>query len=203
VERVGEYVDLLLKANRSTNLVSRRIGRRDLEALAYGASRALEVVGLDPVGTLLDIGSGAGLPGIPIAIRHPELAVVLNEARRRRINALCTFVSVLGLANCTVLPGELKPNGTVGGVPVHCNIATAFGIAKPPQALELVASVLLPGGAGIISAPRRPGKADFARWLLHGAALDLTVTLHEDVLAGPTPRSVLVARRPEGRAVPT
>jgi 16S rRNA (guanine527-N7)-methyltransferase len=52
-----------------------------------------------PGARIVDVGSGAGLPGIPMGIRRPDLRIQLLEPMQRRIEFLCATVSALGLAN--------------------------------------------------------------------------------------------------------
>lgn len=53
-------------------------------------------------GVWLDLGTGAGFPGLVIAAMRPERSVVLVESRKRRIEWLAAIVAELGLANCRV-----------------------------------------------------------------------------------------------------
>ena len=58
--------------------------------------------------TLADIGSGAGLPGIPIAITRPDLKVTLVEPMSRRVEFLKETIKVLGLKNTEVFHGRAE-----------------------------------------------------------------------------------------------
>jgi 16S rRNA (guanine527-N7)-methyltransferase len=58
-------------------------------------------------GRVLDVGSGAGLPGIPLAVALPELAFSLLERSSKKISFLRTCKALLGLKSVEVLPGEL------------------------------------------------------------------------------------------------
>ena len=58
--------------------------------------------------TVVDIGSGAGLPGIPLAIARPDLFVTLVEPLERRVRFLVEVVEDLGLTNCTVVRGRAE-----------------------------------------------------------------------------------------------
>ncbi len=95
-KRVSNYLTLLLHWSARVNLTSVRdpesiLSRHFLESIA--AARAL------PAGlaTLLDFGSGAGLPGIPIAICRPSLAVTLAESQSKKAAFLQEAVRTLGL----------------------------------------------------------------------------------------------------------
>lgn len=56
--------------------------------------------------SVVDVGSGAGLPGIPLAIARPDVTVVLVEPLERRCIFLQEMVEALGLANCRVVRGR-------------------------------------------------------------------------------------------------
>ena len=56
----------------------------------------------------LDLGSGAGFPGLVIAVLRPGLPVILVESRKRRVTWLATMVEELGLTNCRIEGGRLE-----------------------------------------------------------------------------------------------
>lgn len=92
------YLDLLLKWNSKLNLTAIRdpqsiLRRHFIECIQ--CAQALPVSGNGA--TLLDFGSGAGLPGIPIAICRPELQVTLAESQRKKSAFLREVVRSLGL----------------------------------------------------------------------------------------------------------
>ena len=60
---------------------------------------------------MADVGSGAGLPGVPLAIARPDLTVVLIEARRSRVAFLELCVDTLELRNATVVSGNAERSG--------------------------------------------------------------------------------------------
>lgn len=73
---------------------------------------------------LIDIGSGAGIPGMPIAILHPDTRVVLVEARERRHHFLRTAIRELGLGNVEALHGRAE---SLPATPGDCAVAQAAG----------------------------------------------------------------------------
>jgi 16S rRNA (guanine527-N7)-methyltransferase len=96
ITKFETYLDLLLKWNQRMNLtaVRDRIGiltRHFVECIA--CARALPH-GLE---TVLDFGSGAGLPGVPIAICRPEITVTLAESQAKKAGFLNEAVRVLHL----------------------------------------------------------------------------------------------------------
>ncbi|MGH8145095.1 MAG: 16S rRNA (guanine(527)-N(7))-methyltransferase RsmG [Rhodanobacteraceae bacterium] len=93
------YLDLLAKWNRTYNLTAVRapeamVARHLLDSLA--------VLPFIHGHTLVDLGSGAGLPGIPLAIARPDLAVTLIESNGKKARFLREAVRALPLANVVV-----------------------------------------------------------------------------------------------------
>jgi 16S rRNA (guanine527-N7)-methyltransferase len=95
------YAQLLREWNRRINLVSRRDTGR---VLSYHVVDSLAVQRLiPPVSRVCDVGTGAGLPGIPLAIVRPDLQVLLVEASQKRGQFLRVAKTALALANVEVM----------------------------------------------------------------------------------------------------
>jgi len=99
------YMELLAKWNKTFNLTAIR---DPLQMVSHHVLDSLAVLGELPAGRLADIGSGAGLPGIPIAIAEPERPVVLLEASDKKGSFLRQAVIELGLANSAVHIGRAE-----------------------------------------------------------------------------------------------
>lgn len=91
-------------------------------------------------GTLLDLGSGAGLPGLVLAMLLPDTAVTLLEPMERRCRFLADCVTELGLANVSVLRGRAED------VTVRTDTVTARAVAPLPRLAELAIGLVRPGG---------------------------------------------------------
>lgn len=106
------------------------------------ALRAAPVVAACP-GPVIDVGSGGGTPGIPLAVTLPERSFVLLEAQRRK----CDFLTRISaeLPNVTVIPGraEEQPTDTYG-------VALAKALARPPVATELCLPLVRASGIVIL-----------------------------------------------------
>jgi 16S rRNA (guanine527-N7)-methyltransferase len=94
--------------------------------------------------TLVDIGSGAGLPGMVLAMVLPEVTVTLLEPMERRCRFLAECVAELGLANVSVLRSRAE-DAVKAGLP-RADVATARAVAPLPRLAELAVSVVRPGG---------------------------------------------------------
>jgi 16S rRNA (guanine527-N7)-methyltransferase len=90
--------------------------------------------------TLVDIGSGAGLPGLALAMVLPDTAVTLLEPMERRCRFLAGCVTELELANVTVLRGRAEDAA------VKADVATARAVAPLPRLAGLAVGVVRPGG---------------------------------------------------------
>ena len=91
-------------------------------------------------GTLLDLGSGAGLPGLVLAMVLPDVTVTLLEPMERRCRFLAECVTELGLANVSVLRGRAED------VTLRTDVVTARAVAPLPRLAELALGVVRPGG---------------------------------------------------------
>jgi 16S rRNA (guanine527-N7)-methyltransferase len=90
--------------------------------------------------TLVDIGSGAGLPGIVLAMLRPELSVILLEPMERRCRFLTDCVTELGLDNASVLRARAQD------AMLRADIATARAVAPLDRLAELAVGLVRPGG---------------------------------------------------------
>jgi 16S rRNA (guanine527-N7)-methyltransferase len=105
--KLMSYLDLLAKWNKTYNLTAIR---DPLQAVSHHLLDSLAVLRElpDPGGALADVGSGGGLPGIPIAIAEPTRRVTLNDASEKKGAFLRQAVIELGLANATVHVGRAQ-----------------------------------------------------------------------------------------------
>ena len=105
--RLLDYLALIQKWNKVYNLTAIR---DPLKAVSHHLLDSLAVLRElpDRTGALADVGSGGGLPGIPIAIAEPARPVTLNDASETKGAFLRQAVIELGLANATVHMGRVE-----------------------------------------------------------------------------------------------
>jgi len=90
--------------------------------------------------TLVDIGSGAGLPGLVLALLRPDLDVILLEPMERRCRFLTECAAELGVANASVLRGRAEDTR------LRADVATARAVAPLSRLAELAVGLVRPGG---------------------------------------------------------
>ena len=100
MEQLASYLELLVKWNRVYNLTAIR---DESKLVSHHLLDSLAVVGHLPDGNIVDIGSGAGLPGIPIAVACPGRAVTLLDSNHKKSAFLQQAVAELGLSNTRVV----------------------------------------------------------------------------------------------------
>src|SRR4029079_5349139 len=109
-------------------------------ALLDDALRGVEIVE-EFEGPLVDVGSGGGVPGIPLAFALPDREVTLLEATGRK----CDFLREWAPPNARVVQGRAEEQKTDG-----YGVAVAKALAIPPVAAEWCLPLVRPGGAAII-----------------------------------------------------
>lgn len=132
--------------------------------LVEDAFRGVEVVrGLD--GPIVDVGSGNGSPGIPLAASLPDREVTLLESNHRK----CAFLERMApeFPNVRVVCGRAEEQETDG-----FGVATAKALAPPPVALEWVLPLVKPGGVAVL-------------WLGSSVDLEQVARVSEQLAGGP------------------
>jgi 16S rRNA (guanine527-N7)-methyltransferase len=143
--RLSAYLDLLLKWNARTNLTAildpeEIIRRHFCESLFAGQHMGPPQQLPD---TLLDLGSGAGFPGLPIAILHPEIRVTLAESQNKKSTFLREAVRTLDLQNIEIWPARaesMPPSRQFHTVTMRAvdNMAAAITAATPRATHQLL-----------------------------------------------------------------
>jgi 16S rRNA (guanine527-N7)-methyltransferase len=137
--RLLAYLALLAKWNRTFNLTAIRDPR---QMISLHVLDSLAVRPHLPAGPLADIGSGAGLPGIPLAIAEPDRHVTLNDANQKKSSFLRQAVIELGLRNAEVHHGRVESWQPAS--PFSCVIAR--GYAELARLVADTRHLLRPGG---------------------------------------------------------
>ena len=104
-------------------------------------------------GAWLDLGTGAGFPGLAIALARPEISMILVESRKRRTDWLGSAIDAAGLANCTIAAKRLE---LVESFPAQVISARAF--APLERLLRLSARFSTPDTVWLLPKGQAAGK---------------------------------------------
>lgn len=143
-ERFRLYLSLILKWNTRTNLTGIRdidgiLARHFVESIACAHAIPAEV------NTLLDFGSGAGFPGVPISLLRPAIAVTLAESHGKKAAFLQEVVRSLGI-------GAKVHHGRAEVSNAQFDCVTLRAVERMPEAVKAAAGLVRVGGYLIIMA---------------------------------------------------
>ncbi len=152
---LGAYADLLTQYT-AANVIGTRDRQQVLTEHLVDALSCLLAGALRPSTSVIDIGTGAGLPGIPLAIAQPTLHITLLEATQKKARFLEHACSTLGLPNCQVLHARAEEAARAPTYREVFDFSTARGLAALPVVIEYCAPLVRPGGAILAMKSRLP-----------------------------------------------
>ncbi len=141
--------DLFLEGLRSWNR------RMNLTGISEGREMIIKLL-LDPLvavphlpsrGTVLDVGSGAGIPGLPLKIAVRELELHLVESKAKKVSFLRTMIRNLGLSGITAYEGRAEDGFAAAGLLPSYDIVTARALAPLAKTIDICYPYLSKGGA--------------------------------------------------------
>lgn len=136
---IEQYAQFLIGPGIERGLIGPREGERIWERHIFNC---LPVTTLIPEGSIVfDIGSGAGLPGLVIALARPDLKLFLIEPLQRRVDFLKEAVELLGIENVEVIRGKSE------SVKKSANYVTARAVAPLEKLKKITSHMIKPGGA--------------------------------------------------------
>jgi 16S rRNA (guanine527-N7)-methyltransferase len=142
---LSRFIELLLAANQRMNLT--RIADRESAELQHIAD-ALTVLPYLPPGpiSLADVGSGSGVPGIPLAIVRPDVQVLLIESTQKKAAFLKETVEALVLSNVKVFTGRAEDAGRESGLRETFDVAVARAVGTMNWLAEWCLPLVKRGG---------------------------------------------------------
>ena len=162
VERLLVYLAELMKWSRRVNLIARDTPEAQVVETHFLDSLTL-LPFLDGAGEvhLLDVGSGAGFPGLALACMRPDGRFTLCEPRQKRVSFLRHVVRTLGLANVEVVADRVEAQASAWqGRFTHI---TSRAVAEPAAFLPLVRPLVTPATRVLLMLARAEGLAGIDR----------------------------------------
>lgn len=144
LDQLATHFRLLLQWNRKINLTAVREPRR-IASRHFGESLFLSTLIPEPAGILVDVGSGAGFPGLALRVVWPRAECVLVESSQKKATFLREVIRQAGLSRARVecARAEELARGALAGA---CAMATMRAVAADSAMLECLAQLLAPGG---------------------------------------------------------
>lgn len=140
------FYSLLVQAAQTTNLTALR-DERDIVLKHFVDSLSCTLSG-DLAGELsvIDLGTGAGFPGLPLAIVQPQLHMTLLDATSRKVAFVEGAIGALGLANAQARAGRAEALGRLPGDREHYDRVVVRAVSRLPVLVELALPLLKVGG---------------------------------------------------------
>jgi 16S rRNA (guanine527-N7)-methyltransferase len=161
VDAAREYVRLLATTGVERGLIGPREADRLWDRHVLNCAVLAELIG--PGARVVDLGSGAGLPGIPLALARPDLSIDLVEPMARRTTFLAEVVAELRLSAVHIL--RMRAEGVVAGA---YDVVTARALAPLHRLVPMALPLATRGGALLA---------------MKGAAVEAEVAAARDVIA--------------------
>ena len=150
LDRLSVYRDMLIEWNRKMDLTSVPDGDIPLRHLADSLLPVYQYPALFPRGaSLADVGTGAGLPGLPIALARDDLQVTLIESMRKRCDFLEAVREKMALQNVRILCLRAEEAGRKEGIRESFDRTVSRAVAAAPVLLEYLLPLTKTGGAAL------------------------------------------------------
>ena len=149
----GRYADLLVRWNRTHHLTALKT-RADIGRVLFLDSLLFRALLPERAKNVLDIGAGAGIPGIPLRLIDPAMSLTLIESRRKPVSFLHALTRELALTDISVHHGRAETIASeVPELQGKFDIALTRAVGLKPQVIEMAMAYLKSRGQLIASGP--------------------------------------------------
>ena len=139
------FIKEILKFNKAHNIVGRFSEEEIVSSDILDCETMLEHI--NPSQKVLDIGSGAGLPGLIIAINQPKTQITMSEKNKKKAYFIRKMIRTLQLTNATILDKATTPNLITEN---KFDVITARALATAPTIIKMSHHLLNKGGKFVL-----------------------------------------------------
>lgn len=148
--RFQQFYQLVITGNQQQNL-TRIVEPVDFwEKHLWDSLRGVFPKVTDANLSAIDIGTGAGFPGIPMAIARPDWKITLLDSTRKKVNFLQDSTEALGLTNVRLIVDRVEQIGRVSGHRASYDLATIRAVAAASVCAEYALPLLKLGGLAVL-----------------------------------------------------
>ena len=166
-EQFAQYYAILTDWNQRMNLTAIEEAEDVVYKHFLDSVVTLEVSGDLSGQRLIDVGTGAGFPGVPLKIMTPDLKLCLFDSLQKRIHFLTHLCGELGLDDVEAVHGRAEEFGQISAYREQFDLATARAVAKLPVLAELCLPFVRVGGRFIaLKGPELPQELSDCRQAL-------------------------------------
>ncbi len=144
--KYSKFIDVFLDINQLVNLSAARDPDTLWKRHIADSLSLLELPELVEGARVLDLGTGGGLPGLPLAIARPDLSITMLDATAKKLRAIDTMISQLGLDNAHTLHGRAEELGRHRDFRQSFDVVIARAVARLPMLLEYAGPLCKRGG---------------------------------------------------------
>lgn len=146
LKQLEAFVDLFIEKNKQINLTKINSNEEFLVKHILDSLLTDSLIKIDPDMKVADIGTGGGLPGIPLAIMHSQSDFTLIDSVQKKIHCVGEFADQLGLDNVTGLSDRLEFIGQDAKYREQFDMVVSRALASLNTLLELAIPLLKVGG---------------------------------------------------------
>lgn len=140
------YNEMLIDWNTRMNLTALTAPEDVAVKHIIDSLTAYDAALFDGAATLIDVGTGAGLPGIPLAVYAPHIRVTLMDALQKRVRFLMEVTRAMGLTNTVAVHARAEEAARQPAHREHYDIAVSRAVARLPVLLEYALPLVRVGG---------------------------------------------------------
>lgn len=157
VDQFLKYYEMLVEKNKVMNLTSITEFDEVIEKHFVDSLQIAQYVDLTQKVSIIDVGTGAGFPGIPLKIAFPEIKVTLLDSLNKRINFLNEVIDELGLEEITAIHGRAEDYGKNGAYREQFDYCVSRAVANMSSLSEYCLPFVKVGGSFV---PYKSGNID-------------------------------------------